>query len=501
MPYRNPVIPGFHPDPSICRVGRDYYLVTSSFEYFPGLPIFHSRDLVNWRRLGFCLDRPSQLDLEGTRPPFGIWAPTLRHHAGRFYVAGTNTGKKGNFLISAENPAGPWTEPLWIDPKSWDPSLLFDDDGQVYYHRAAPGNVLGARIDVETGRLQDELRPLDRGRCSPDMEGPHLYRIDGRYYLLAAEGGTRFGHMATIARSDSPWGPFEHCPRNPILTHRHLTGNTICCAGHGDLVQAHDGSWWIVFLACRRAHWDALNVIGRETFLAPVAWVDGWPVVNDGRPIELEMPAPTLPLHAWPAEPERDDFDAPALGLQYQHLRNPRAGSWSLEARRGWLRMAGNAAALDDADAPAFVARAAESLTFRAAVRLSFEPSALTQEAGLSAYLDPRHHYEVLVTRRDGQRVVLARRRIGDVRIETPALPLPAGPVVLEIRGDGERLSLGWSAAPDGPVQTLVSAENKYLSIELANVYTGLVLAMYATGCGQVSTAPADFDWFDYRNG
>ena len=229
MKIGNPIIPGFYPDPSICRVGRDYYLVTSSFEYFPGVPIFHSRDLVHWRQIGHCLTRPSQLPLHEAKASKGIYAPTLRHHAGRFYMVTTNTSHGGNFWVTAEDPAGEWSEPVWLDQPGIDPSLLFDD-GKVYL--TSSGNAQ-CQIDPATGKRLGDLRRTWAGTGGGFLEAPHLYKIRGRYYLVTAEGGTGRGHMVTIARADNPWGPFENCPHNPILSNR---GSTVIPCRPPDMV-------------------------------------------------------------------------------------------------------------------------------------------------------------------------------------------------------------------------------------------------------------------------
>src|SRR4030042_2877344 len=221
--FNNPIISGFYPDPSICRVGEDYYLFTSSFEYFPGVPIFHSKDLVHWRQIGYCLTRKSQLPLNNVRASGGIYAPTLRYHDGTFYMVTTNVDGGGNFYVTAKNPAGPWSEPVWLDHSGMDPSLFFDDDGKVYYTRhegAGDGYVAQRILNIETGKLEGPLRKIWGGTGGVWVESPHLYKINGKYYLTAAEGGTSYGHTQVIARSDSPWGPFESCPYNPILTHR-----------------------------------------------------------------------------------------------------------------------------------------------------------------------------------------------------------------------------------------------------------------------------------------
>ncbi len=251
MNYQNPVIPGFYPDPSVCRVGEDYYLVTSTFQYFPGVPVFHSRDLVHWRQIGHCLTRASQLPLENASSYGGIYAPTIRYHDGVFYMITTNVNAGKHFIVSTSDPAGEWSEPVWIDQAGIDPSLLFDGD-RVYFSWTMRGAIYQAELDIGTGKLLTEPRLIWRGTGGRYPEAPHLYKIDGTYYLMVAEGGTENGHMETLARSSSPWGPFEPCPHNPILTHRNRGAHSIQGTGHADVVQAHDGSWWAVFLAFRQ---------------------------------------------------------------------------------------------------------------------------------------------------------------------------------------------------------------------------------------------------------
>ena len=329
MKYRNPVIPGFHPDPSFCRVGEDYYLVTSSFEYFPGVPVYHSRDLVHWEQIGHALTRDSQLPLQNVGRSRGIYAPTIRYHNGRFYIITTNVDSIGNFIVTADHPAGPWSEPVLVDQPGIDPSLFFDDDGKVYYtgthHDSSGVQGIGLfEIDPNTGARREETRIVWYGTGWKCPEAPHLYKINGLYYLMIAEGGTEYGHMVTIARASSPYGPYEACPGNPILTHasNRMRGSAIAGTGHADLLQAHDGSWWMVFLAFRPTE-QYFHHLGRETFLCPVRWENGWPVVNDGRPVRLEMDAPCLPFAPVPAPQGRELFSA-GFSPQWNWLRDRR---------------------------------------------------------------------------------------------------------------------------------------------------------------------------------
>ena len=324
--YSNPVIAGFYPDPSVCRVSDDFYLATSSFEYFPGVSIFHSRDLVHWRQVGHALTRNSQVKIVGSSA--GIYAPTLRHHSGRFYMTTTSIGGGGNFYVWTDDPAGEWSEPNWVDQGGIDPSLLFDN-GAVYFTSEGGDGIQQCEIDIETGRRLSESRVIWPGTGGRNPEAPHLYKIYGLYYLMIAEGGTEYGHMETIARSDSPWGPFEPCPHNPILTHRNRSGHPIQATGHADLVQVQDGSWWAVFLGTRPAPnvYPPWHNRGRETFLAPVAWTEeGWPTIGNAGTVELIMDAPAIPSQPWSPEPERDDFSGNRLALAWNFRGNPSTG-------------------------------------------------------------------------------------------------------------------------------------------------------------------------------
>jgi xylan 1,4-beta-xylosidase len=496
MKIKNPIIPGFYPDPSVCRVGEDYYLVNSTFEYFPGVPIFHSRDLVHWQQIGHCLTRKSQLPLDGARSSGGIYAPTIRYHDGTFYMVTTNVTGGGHFYVHTRDPYGEWSEPVWVEGVEIDPSLFFDDDGRAYFTYKARGTIFQYEIDIETGKALTEKRPLWPGTGGQHPEGPHPYKINGRYYLMLAEGGTSYGHMETIARSETPWGPFEGCPHNPILTHR-STNSPIQATGHADLIQAHDGNWWAVFLGTRpiRSH----HHLGRETFLAPVSWTgDGWPVVGQDGMVSLEMEAQTLPLHPWAEESARDDFDERTLRLCWNFLRNPHAVDWSLADRPGWLRLNGSAVTLDDVDSPAWIGRRQRHFDCRATALLGFDPQNDGEEAGLTAFMNELHHYEIAVTRLADQRCVIARRRIGSLPAIVAREEIGAGPVTLEIEAQPEMVTFSYAMEGCEP-HALAQGETRYLSSEVARGFTGVYFAMYATGNGQASATPAFFDWFEYQ--
>ncbi len=509
MAYTNPVIPGTHPDPSVCRVGQDYYLANSSFAYFPGAPIFHSRDLVNWRKIGHAFTRPSQLPLDDIRLSGGMYAPSLRHINGRFYLITTLVGHPTlgtrHLYVWTDDPAGEWSEPIWINQIGIDPDLFQDHDGRTYFLRnnifdTKPRGLWLGEIELQTGRMLSEMRLLWSGSGGYEPEGPHLYRINDWYYLMAAENGTYYGHMETVARSRNLWGPYESCPHNPILTHRNLTPHPIKCTGHADLIEAHDGSWWMVFLGVRPENeWRDFQHLGRETFLAPVTWMaDSWPVVNGNGTVTLEMDTPTLPLHSWPPCPARDEFDAPQLDLEWNTLRQPAPGTWSLAERPGWLRLRGNAATLDDVAAPAFIGRRQTEMTCRVTTLLDFAPQNDGEEAGLSSFMSDSHHYEIAVTRRQGQRVVLLRRRIADLQAEITCEPLTDGPVILACDAEPEKFSFSYTTT-DGMTRHLGAGNSRHISADVADVFTGMYFGLYATGNGRPCRAPADFDWVDNK--
>jgi beta-xylosidase len=511
--FSNPILPGFYPDPSICRVGDDYFLVNSTFEYFPGVPIFQSKDLVHWQQIGDVLTRKSQLNLDKMYSSGGIFAPVLRWHDGIFYmittVVGSGGSRGGNFFVTATNAAGPWSDPVWLDRDGIDPSLFFDTDGKVYFTRQVDGEhgYSGQQLlNLQTGKFEGERKELWRGTGGVWPEGPHLYHINGKYYLMISEGGTSYNHSLTVARSDSPWGPFEANPANPILTHRNLPENPFQATGHGDLVETPDG-WWIVFLGFR-PQGGQFEHLGRETFLAPVTWTNGWPVINGGKPILATLPAPNLPPHPWPPEPARDEFDSTNLSLKWVFVRNPVEQNYSLSERPGWLRLHGSAVTLNDEDTPTFVGRRQTDLNCVASTKVDFSPAQTNEEAGLTLRGNERNHFDIVVTRRDGQRVV-GLRKILDGQLSEPLSfqEIPAGEVILSVKAaplsyeffytaaNGRETSLGAARTRDLSTETLTGQKGAHFN------FTGVVIGLFATGNGSAAGVPADFDWFEYSAG
>ena len=501
--FDNPVISGMASDPSVVRVGQDYYLVTSTFEYFPGVPVYHSRDLVHWRLVGHALTRASQLPLARLTRNGGVWAATIRHHDGLFYVVTTlKTEAGGNFFVTARDPAGPWSEPVRLEQGGIDPSLFFDDDGRVYLATGGgecPTRICQSEIDIKTGKRLSDIRGLWNGTGGSSPEGPHLYKRGGYYYLLIAEGGTEYGHMVTVARARSPWGPFESDPHNPVLTHRNFKASPIQAAGHADLVQTQNGDWWSVFHGIRPATRMAHH-IGRETLLAPVTWSDdGWPVFNGTGTVTPRMDVKTLPLQPWPAESARDDFATSQLTPAWSFVRNLDPARLSLTERPGWLRLKGSTVTLDDTDfPPVLVARRQQHLEAEAVTLVNFRPTREGEEAGLALRQNERHHYELGIRRSPtAGREVYLRYRVGGVSTVAATQTIGDGPVRLRVRAMPEIYRFSY-AVGDGAFKDLGGVETRYLASEVANGFNGVFVGLFATGRGRESDAHADFDWFDY---
>jgi xylan 1,4-beta-xylosidase len=498
--YTNPVIPGFFSDPSVCRVGDDYYLVNSTFEYFPAVPVFHSKDLVNWELIGYAIHRPDQLTKAGNVLQPNIFATTIRHHDGVFYMITTNMGGGGNFYVTATNPAGPWSDPVWIDAPAIDPDLFFDDDGKAF---VISSTFELHQIDVKTGKFLSEGRRLWNGTGGRYAEGPHIYKKDGFYYLMVAEGGTEEAHSETIARSKDIWGPYNSNPANPILAHANGAGqgNPIQGVGHADIVNAHDGSYWIVFHGYRTIGSGVQHTLGRETCLAPVSWPkNGWPVVNGNGTATIEMKVPTLPLKPFAAKPARIEFDADRLGLEWNYIRNPIAGSYSFAARKGYLRLTGTDQTIEDRKSPTFVGRRVQDMNFTATTQVEFEPTPKTSEEAGLILLNNGAHFDVVIRQSGKARVAVARLRFGALVHESKEVVLKPGPVRLVVKGERSTYTFLWAQGTDAPTE-LVKVDAKFLSSETVGGFTGVYVGLYATGNGKPSTASADYDWFEYIAG
>lgn len=514
--YINPILKGFYPDPSICRVGDNYYMVTSSFEYFPGVPIFHSKDLVNWKQIGHVLNRSSQLNLDSVRASGGIFAPTIRYNNGTFYMITTLVGTKegGNFFVSAKNPAGPWSEPQWLPKEAIgiDPSLFFDDDGKVYYTgNKKPINqaqvtryrqIWLQEVDLKNRTFVGERSIiLEEGALhgAENAEAPHLYKKDGYYYLMIAEGGTFENHAVTIFRSKNVAGPYEGNKKNPILTHRHLGLNyPITSTGHADLVDTQNGDWWMVLLAVRK-YGDRHYNLGRETFLTKVEWQDGWPIVNPGvgKVLAKDL-APNLPSFSFKPESLRDDFTADTLYHYWNFLRTPRTDFWSLKKRKGYLRLNLSKEEITNLVSPSFIGRRQQDTSFRAETAIQFTPKKENELAGLVVMMNNNFHYRVEKILENRKHYVRLIKRTKGVDEVVNQVLVTKGELLMGVKANGQ--DLDFYISQNGTKQMLAQkADGRILSVVNTGGFTGVYIGVYASSKGAKSSNYADFDWFEYK--
>tara|TARA_B100000378_G_scaffold234446_1_gene200603 strand:- start:94789 stop:96444 length:1656 start_codon:yes stop_codon:yes gene_type:complete len=497
--YANPVVPGFHPDPSIVRVGDDFYLVNSTFSWYPGLPILHSTDLVNWRLIGNAIDRPGMVDFSGLGTNRGLFAPAITHHDGRFWIVNTCIECRGNFVITAERPEGPWSDPVWLDFGGIDPSLYFAENGEAWivYNDAPKGPpryeghraLWMKRFDPVSMQVQGEPILLVDGGVDPAeqpvwAEGPHIYKVGDWYYLLAAEGGTAEDHSQTVYRSKTVTGPYEPGPVNPILTQRDLPADRpdrVEATGHADLVELDDGSWWGVFLATRPFAGQS-TLLGRETFLLPVEWRDGWPLFLDqGASVPLVGQKPGLvasendPWDRW-----RDDFDGP-LSADWIGIRTPQAVQ-RMMVGDGELTLIGGADAAGSLGKPAFVGRRLRHHDAEVITQLSFDPAGEGDFAGLLAFMDESHF---VAFGREGDRLTVRMRQSadqGDRGEVVGSRPITQdGDIQLRIRLNGGSADFAWRPEGSGDWQAVAEQVNvEPLASVHAGLFTGVVIGPYA---------------------
>jgi xylan 1,4-beta-xylosidase len=503
--YRNPILAGFHPDPSITRAGNKFYLVNSTFAYFPAIPVFESTDLVHWRYIGNVINRPSVLNFDGLGVSRGVFAPAIEFHDGTFYVLNTAVDSGGNFLTTARNPAGPWSAPRWLrEVDGIDPSIFFDTDGKAYLLNNGPpqGTPLyeGHRaiwmqeLDVAHARLIGPRRVLVNGGVDLAskpiwIEGPHLYAHAGWYYLMCAEGGTASNHSEVVLRSRSPWGPYTPFEGNPILTQRDLPSgrvNPITSAGHADLVTAPDGTWWAVFLATRPYEAQYYNT-GRETFLLPVTWRDGWPVIlEQGRAIPTVARSPNLPARPEPVPPQtgnftwRDDFERRSLDPAWLQVRVPKRVWLDLRTKPGWLTIHPLRAPLDGLGNPSFLARRQQHISFDASTVFELPPHGGVA-AGIAAFQSENYWY-FLGARRTGAQVQVFLEKKSGTHQETVATTSvnPGKRVKLRVSGDGRAYSFFYDLDDQGWKTLKQNDDGSILSTAVAGGFVGAVIGPYA---------------------
>lgn len=551
----NPLLPGFYPDPSIVRVEDDFYMVTSSFSYFPGVPVFHSRDLAHWEQIGHVLDRPSQLPLGADNISGGIFAPTIRYHEGTFYMITTNVDHGGNFIVTAKDPAGPWSDPHWLeDAQGIDPSLFWDDDGKAYYTGTAPGkdgrhqHIWICEINLETFRFVGERKLIWAGAMTGAWcpEAPHLYKKDGWYYLMIAEGGTEYYHAVTIARSKSVMGEYTGFDGNPILTHRHLgMCADICNTGHGDLVECRDGSWYMVLLASRPYGGYHKNM-GRETFIVPVIWENGWPVAAPGTgrsPWKFQGPdLPEFPVKKdasltgfkegklplcfnFLGTPGEEDFQLADGKLKIRAVERPFMAGWKQEKQPDSREEEKKEAHMGKKDpeeraytqispvnCAGFVGRRQQHKSYQARISFTFAPEK-KEAAGLIVLQHNYHSFRMEKILVDGKEVVRVAK--GYVTLEPSLMlrgvdgpwqqeicgqiPCPEGELTFELTAEEQKNTFA-VLLQDG--KRMVVAENLdggFLGSETAEGFVGAYVGMFATANGDKSGNFAEFSSFFYE--
>ena len=506
--YRNPILAGFYPDPSVIRAGEDYYLVNSSFSWYPGVPIFHSRDLVGWEQIGYVLTRPEQLSLSGAGVSGGIFAATIRYHSGRYYMITTNVSGIGNFYVTAENPAGPWSNPLALpEIQGIDPSFFFDDDGKAYivHNDVAPDNkplypghraIYLCPFDVTTGKVSGPGKVIvnggtDLAKKPVWIEGPHIFKRKAFYYLIAAEGGTGEQHSEVVFRSRSVDGPYVSYSGNPNLTQRTLSPSRpdpITSTGHADFVETQNGEWWAVFLGCEPYEDDFYNT-GRETFLLPVRWVHGWPVILDANnTVPRVVKRPKLPAQAAPTQPMTGpfhwtaDFTGTQLPYSLNTLRTPTSQWWRLDAEKAALFLEPRPEGLDSQHDPSLIARRQQHANFSSSVQVRFGEDDKPSDAGLVAFQNETHSFFLGIhLSAGGQRSIFLERRNGDVsQIAVASLPGNAHDVELKIEGAGARYRFFYRVGSEAWTQLGNDQDGTILSTKKAGGFVGTYIGMYA---------------------
>lgn len=517
---KNPILRGFNPDPSIVRAGEDYYIAVSTFEWFPGVRIYHSKDLVNWRYVTSPLNRKSLLDMEGNINSGGVWAPCLSYDNGTFYLVYTDVkSRKGafkdthNYLTTAENIEGPWSEPIYLNSSGFDPSLFHDDDGRkwlvnmLWDHRKGRNSFAGTVLQeysVEEKRLIGERKLISPGTHLGLNEAPHLYKYHGYYYLMTAEGGTQYEHAVTVARSKNIEGPYEIDPLNPMLTSAGNPELTLQKAGHASLVETHTGEFYLAHL-CGRPVKDRFCVLGRETALQKVVWSDDlWLRLEDGGNFPYdEVKAPAIELHPWEEEPETDHFDDKELGGQWSTLRIPPDPSWlSLEERPGYLRLKGQES-MSSTHRQSLVARRQDAFCFEAETAIEFEPEHFQQMAGLILYYDTDDYEYLRISHTEGLGKGLnIIRSVGGQYDEVlnRDIPLPEGKILLKAVVNREWLQFYYDADGTGWKKIGTKYDISHLSDEASDYirFTGNFVGVCVQDLAG-TRKHADFDYFTYR--
>ena len=523
--YTDPILAGFYPDPSICKTGDNYYLVTSTFAYFPGLPIFHSKDLVNWQQIGSAMDRPEQLDLEGAGVSRGLFAPTIRFYKGLYYIVCTLIDKGGNFIITAKDPAGPWSNPTWIkEIDGIDPSIFFDDNNKGYIvYNSIPPNNKSLYDGHRTIRIREfnfsDMKPVgeekllinggtDISKKPVWIEAPHILKKDDYYYLICAEGGTGDNHSEVVFRSENILGPYISFEKNPILTQRDLDPkrkDPITTTGHADLIQTNDGKWYAFFLGCRPYEGSYYNT-GRETFLTPVEWKDGWPIINPGfKEVQYHYPFPSQTKKYIPKYTSdflfRDNFKNNKLAPEWEFLRTPKSNWYSLSKQDG-LSMQLLQQTCSGKSNPAFLGHRQQHLKGYASTSLNFSATSSNEKAGMLIFQNEDHFYFLCKSVEDNKPVVQLYRSVADSigKLELVASQKISSDQKLNLKIEANGNTYSFYFSENGKWQLLKqNLDAKFLSTKIAGGFVGSMYALYATSNGKVSEAKVNFSWFECK--
>lgn len=527
--FTNPILAGFYPDPSICKVGEYYYLVTSTFVYYPGIPVFRSKDLVNWKLISYVIHKPEIFNVEGSRVSRGLFAPSIRYHDGLFYVSCTLIDRGGNFISTTADPEKGWSDPTWFPQVNGiDPSPFFDEDGRAYliYNSIPPDNaplydghrtirIIEFGIDSLNAIGEESILingGTDLSKKPVWIEAPHIFKKDGYYYLIAAEGGTAYQHSEVVFRSKSLRGPYVSYEKNPILTQRHLDpsrANPITTTGHADFVETEKGEWWAVFLGCRPyADKDYYNN-GRETFLTPVKWIDGWPVINpdfDEVQYTYDYPLPKAETGDRPQSGNfifKDDFDTDKLALEWMFLRAPKEAWYNLSDKSGSLTLKVRPEQCTEYVNPSFVGHRQQHLNSSASASLNFETQKENEKSGLLIFQNEEHFYFLCKSVADGKPAVqLYQSGVKDssmVLLASKPLDIATTDIRLKIESKGDQYAFYYATNNVDWLSMDKNVDAKFLSTQVAGGFVGCIYSMYATSLGEPSTATASFDWFSYE--
>ena len=511
--YQNPVLPGFFPDPSLVRVGEDFYLVNSTFQYFPAIIISHSRDLVHWKQIGHVFEDPGSLDLTGFDDGCGIWAPDISYHDGEFYIfyclvqlkKDRSVNVRGNYVTRSKSITGPWSKPVQLTEEGNDPSHFVDDDG-THYMLYAGGIPKGSatkisKLNADCTKVVDGPHWIDYGGEKRAPEGPHMFKKDGWYYhTMAASGGIYDGHHQLIARSKNVLGPYEASPHNPFIAQLDPKA-PIQHHGHAKLVKTQNNEWWALYLCQRRL--KGFSTLGRETGLDRVDWqADGWPLINNGKGPSESNNFPKLPFT--PQENLRsDEFDASRLGVQWQWVRNPDPSRFSLAERPGFLRLRGETTGVDAPHARHILVQREVSHQYSAITRLEFKPRP-GDEAGLLCYYDSMSHITFGMANRNGPSLELTECRKGKNKtIASARLDPSAGAVFLKVEVDGLMRRFSWRNGEGGWTELGAIPDATFLSDQGTPLwgFTGTMVGLYASRPANTTPFAADFDFFHHEIG